>query len=118
MTNQTALSTESGLGPAVAHLNNRQRRFATRLLNLPQGNQATEAVGASSATISRLETALEDSGEVFFCLIILAFDLPFCPPPRPFPRMCGAHQDVTKGKKASVQNKRKDIGKASPNPPP
>ena len=62
--NQGALSTESGLRPAVAQLNNRQRRFGAPLLSLPQRNQSREVAGAPSAIGGRLETALKYAGRV------------------------------------------------------
>jgi hypothetical protein len=46
-TNLGALAMQSGLGPAVARLENRQRWFGLRLLRLPQGDQAREVVGAA-----------------------------------------------------------------------
>jgi len=46
-TNMGALAMESGLRPAAAQLENRQRRFGLRLLSLPQGDLAEEVVGAS-----------------------------------------------------------------------
>jgi len=52
---------ESGLRPAPAQLENRQRRFGLRLLSLPQGNQAKE-VGAGSAIGKRLDWALGYAG--------------------------------------------------------
>jgi hypothetical protein len=55
---------ESGLRPAVAQLENRQRRFGLRLLSLPLGDQAKEAVGAASAIGKRLERALGYSGRM------------------------------------------------------
>jgi hypothetical protein len=48
MTNLGALAMESGLRPAAAQLENRQRRYGLRLLSLPQGSQAREVVGAAS----------------------------------------------------------------------
>jgi len=47
-TNLEALSIESGLRPAVAQLENRQRRLGLRLLSLPQGGQVREIVGPKS----------------------------------------------------------------------
>jgi hypothetical protein len=40
LTNMGALAMESGLRPAAAQLENRQRRFGLPLLSLPQGDQA------------------------------------------------------------------------------
>jgi len=57
-TNQGALAMESGLRPATAQLENRQRRFALRLLSLPEGDQAKEVVGARSGIGGRLKNAL------------------------------------------------------------
>jgi len=58
-TNLGALLMESGLRPATNQLENRQRRFGLRLLSLPQGAIAREAVGASTAIGKRLSTALD-----------------------------------------------------------
>jgi len=49
-TNLGVLSMESGLRPAAGQLENRQRRFALRLLSLPQGDRAREVVGDPTAT--------------------------------------------------------------------
>jgi len=57
-TNQGALAMEAGLRPAAAQLENRQRRFALRPLSLPQGERATEVVGANTAIGRRLGSAL------------------------------------------------------------
>ena len=57
-TNLGALSVESGLQAATAQLDNRQRRFGLRLLNLPQGDQAQEIVGAPTTIGRRLTNAL------------------------------------------------------------
>jgi len=57
-TNTGALSAEPGLLPAAAQLNNRKRRFAVRLISLPQGDQARELVGAASTLGSSLESFL------------------------------------------------------------
>jgi len=48
-----SLSMESGLGPAAAQLEDRQRRFGLRLLCLPQGDQAREIIGTPTAMINR-----------------------------------------------------------------
>jgi hypothetical protein len=48
-TNQGALASEVGLCPAVAQLENRQRRFGARLLSLPEGSQAKAVVGTPSS---------------------------------------------------------------------
>jgi len=48
-TNLGALAMESGLRPAVAQLENRQRRFALRLLSLPQGDKAKEVISTKTA---------------------------------------------------------------------
>jgi len=53
---------ESGLRPAVAQLEKRRRRFALRLLSLPQGDKAKEIVGARTAIGQRLTTALAYAG--------------------------------------------------------
>jgi len=57
-TNRGALAMESGLRPATAQLENRQRRFGLRLLSLPDGDQAREVVGARSGIGGRLKNAL------------------------------------------------------------
>jgi len=57
--NQGALAMEVGLRPATAQLENRQRRFALRLLRLPQGEQAREVVGANTAIGTRLGSVLK-----------------------------------------------------------
>jgi hypothetical protein len=57
-TNQGVLVTEAGLRPAIAQLENRQRRYGLRILSLPQGRQAREVVGAPTALSKRLERAL------------------------------------------------------------
>jgi hypothetical protein len=62
--NLGALATVSGLRPAVAQLENRQRRFGLRLLSLPQGDPAREAVGAASAVGKRFKRALGYSGRL------------------------------------------------------
>jgi hypothetical protein len=61
-TNLGALAMESGLRAATAQLENRQRRFGLRLLSLPQGSQAREVVGTTSAIGRRLEAALGNTG--------------------------------------------------------
>jgi len=61
-TNLGALAMESGVRPATAQLNNRQRRFATRLLSLPVGSEARGIVGAQSAMGRRLEASIGYSG--------------------------------------------------------
>jgi len=53
---------ESGLRPAAAQLENRQRRFGVRLLSLPRGDQAREIAGATAAIGRRLMNALAYSG--------------------------------------------------------
>jgi hypothetical protein len=53
---------ESGLRPAAAQLENRQRRYGLRLLSLPQGDEAKKAVGAASMIGKRLENALGHAG--------------------------------------------------------
>jgi len=63
-TNLGALAMESGLRPAVAQLENRQRRFGLRLLSLPKGDQAREIVGLPTAVGRRLENALGYSGRM------------------------------------------------------
>jgi ribonuclease HI len=61
-TNRGALAMESGLRPATAQLENRQRRFGLRLLSLPDGDQAREVVGAVSEIGKRLKNALAYRG--------------------------------------------------------
>jgi len=61
-TNLGALAMQSGLRPAGAQLDNRQRRFSVRLLSLPQGSEAQELVGAHSAIGRRLKAAIGYSG--------------------------------------------------------
>jgi len=63
MTDLGALSMESGLWAATAQLENRQRRFALRLLSLLQGDQAREAVSAPAAIGRRLTYALAYAGK-------------------------------------------------------
>jgi len=63
-TNLGALAMESGLRPAAAQLDNRQRRFAARLLSLPAGSEARGIVGAQSAIGRRLETSIGYSGRM------------------------------------------------------
>ena len=58
-TNHGALAMEAGLRPAVAQLENRQRRFALRLLSLPEGEQAREVVGTNTAIGRRLGSVLK-----------------------------------------------------------
>jgi hypothetical protein len=53
---------ESGLRPATAQLENRQRRFGLRLLGLLDGDQARELVGAASLIGKRLKNALVHRG--------------------------------------------------------
>jgi len=48
----------SGLRPATNQLENRQRRFALRLLSLPRGEKARNVVGANTAIGKRLAKAL------------------------------------------------------------
>jgi ribonuclease HI len=57
-TNLGALAMESGLRPATAQLENRQRRFGLRLLSLPDGDQAREVVGMRTGIGRRLKNAL------------------------------------------------------------
>jgi len=57
-TNLGALAMESGLRPAVAQLENRQRRFGLRLLSLPDGDQAREVVAARTVIGKRLKNSL------------------------------------------------------------
>jgi hypothetical protein len=57
-TNLGALAMESGLRPATAQLENRQRRFGLRLLSLPDGDQAREVVGTRTGIGRRLKNAL------------------------------------------------------------
>ena len=57
-TNLGALPTESGLRPVTNQLENRQRRFALRLLSLPRGEKARNVVGANTAIGKRLAKAL------------------------------------------------------------
>jgi len=61
-TNLGALTAESSLRPAVAQLENRQRRFAVRLISLPQGSEAKKVVGAPSGLGRRLVEALGFAG--------------------------------------------------------
>jgi len=61
-TNQGALASKEGLRPAVAQLENRQRRFGARLLGLPEGEQARQVVGAPSGIGRRIETVLGYAG--------------------------------------------------------
>jgi len=63
-TNLGALSMESGLRPAEAQLENRQRRFGLRLLSLPQGDQARETTGAPTAVVRRLVSAPAYAGRM------------------------------------------------------
>ena len=49
---------ESGLKPATNQLENRQRRFALRMLSLPQGEEARNLVGSNTEIGKRLGTAL------------------------------------------------------------
>jgi len=63
-TNLGALMAESGLRPAAPQLENRQRRFAARLISLPQGSEAKKVVGATSRLGKRLGEALEYAGRV------------------------------------------------------
>ena len=61
-TNAGALSVESGLRPAAAQLENRQRRYSIRLLSLPESDRAKELVGSRSAIGRRLQTTIGYSG--------------------------------------------------------
>jgi len=63
-TNLGALMAEASLRPAAAQLENRQRRFATRLLTLPEGSEAKKVVGADSKLGGRLRGALGYAGRV------------------------------------------------------
>jgi len=63
-TNLGALAMESGLRPATAQLDNRQRRFTARLLSLPAGSEARGIVGAQPAIGRRLEASIGYSGRV------------------------------------------------------
>ena len=55
---------ESGLRPAAAQLENRERRFGLRLLSLLQGDQAREVVGARTAIGRRFVSALTYAGRM------------------------------------------------------
>jgi len=55
---------ESGLRPAAIQLENRRRRFEQRLLSLPKGDQAREAVGVASVIGKWLESARGYSGRM------------------------------------------------------
>ena len=57
-TNQGTLTMESGLRPATAQLENRQRRFGLRLLSLPDSDQGREVVGTKTWIGRRLKNAL------------------------------------------------------------
>ena len=58
-TNQGALSLEPGFRPATTQLDNRLRRFALRLANLPRGDQVRELIGASDSALGqRLQSHL------------------------------------------------------------
>jgi len=57
-----ALSIESGLWAATAQLENRQRRYALRLLGLPQGDLAREIAAAPTRIWRRLTNALAYPG--------------------------------------------------------
>jgi len=61
-TNLGAFSMEPGLRAATTQLENRQRRFGLRLLSLPQGDQAREAVGAPTEIGRRLTNAFTYAG--------------------------------------------------------
>jgi len=54
-TNSDAHAMESDLPPAVALLENRQRRVGSRLLSLSQSNQAKGVEGAASAIAMRVK---------------------------------------------------------------
>jgi hypothetical protein len=69
-TNLGALAMESGIRPATAQLENRQRRFGLRLLSLSQGDQAKEVTGAASAIGERLECALGYSGRTESAILL------------------------------------------------
>ena len=57
-TNLGALSMDSRLRPATNQLENRQRRFALRMLSLPQGEEARNLVSSNTKIGKRLGTAL------------------------------------------------------------
>jgi hypothetical protein len=57
-TNVGVLALEAGLRPAVAQLDNRQRRYGIRLSGLPEGDHAKLLVGAKSAIGKRLQEAI------------------------------------------------------------
>ena len=61
-TNLGALSMELELRAATTQLENKQRRFALRLLSLPYGGQAGEVVGAPTAIGRRLTNTLAYAG--------------------------------------------------------
>jgi len=55
---------EASLRPAAAQLENRQRRFATQLLTLPEGSEAKKVAGANSKLGERLLAAVRYAGGV------------------------------------------------------
>jgi len=61
-TNRGALAMESGLRPATAQSEYRQRRSGLRLLSLPHGDQAKEVVGATPWIGKMLKNALAHVG--------------------------------------------------------
>jgi hypothetical protein len=63
MTNMGAQTAEAGLRPAVAQLDNRQRRYGLRLLSLPRGSQVGEVLRATEGIGKRLKSALGYAGE-------------------------------------------------------
>jgi len=63
-TNLGALIAEASLRPAAAQLENRQRRFATRLLTLPEGGETKKVVEANSKLGERLLAAVGYVGRV------------------------------------------------------
>jgi len=69
-TNLGALSMESGLRAATAQLENRQQRLGLRLLNLPQGDQAREVVGAPTGIGRRLTNTLAYRGQMVSTVLL------------------------------------------------
>jgi hypothetical protein len=57
-TNLGALAVQSGLRPATAQLENRQRRFNLHLLSPPDGDQVREVVGSKTWIGRRLKNGL------------------------------------------------------------
>jgi len=58
LTNQGALSMETGIRPAPAQLGNRLRRFALRFTSVLRGDQARKLVGTDSTLGNRLQSFL------------------------------------------------------------